>query len=733
MLKKMFFAFALAGLLCAAPAFQWRSVKINGMGYVSGVFASPQAPHDIYVRTDVGGAYRLDRTTAKWIPLLDGFSQDDSAQNVESITFDPKDGATLYSSVAWNTPHLDSMVAEVIVSHDKGSSWQPLGLAERGLSVGGNAYFSGTTGERLAVDPRNRGRLFYGTHKDGLWNYNGHAWHQVHGGLPAVTEAPGFVFVVADPGSQNVYAGVYKSGVWVSKDGGATWSNSGPAANPLRGVLGADGTLFVVFGSGEGSAQGSGGAVQKFRAGTWTNITPAGGVNNSFSGLTVDPADPKTLVAGLVHDMKFWRSSDQGASWKAIPNSTSAAHQPGYYAISSPKNPLEKAANWGDSSLLIDPAQPKRLYSANGYGVLVTEDMTAEPPAWAWLMENLNELVVQQIKVPPVANGADLLSVTADMIGFRHASRDKVPAESIGKFDWVAQGVSLAYSAAKPEYAAFVGWDQPTKKAKTGFTSDNGKTWEPFANVTPGSGGNIAMAAKDPMNLVWAPAAKTPIVYSKDGGRSWKQCRAGEGLLPQSWQLNNLWWSPQVLAADMILPNTFYFYANGAFFASRDGGANWDKVSTIEAAGPPVGYTIKAVLVTNPVKAGDIWLTLARNPNQSAPFRLLHSADGGKTFGVVESLARCSFIAFGKGNNERTPFLYAYGRARPSDYDGIFKSEDMGLTWLALSDNTQQFPSITTLEGDMRTKDLVYAGTAGRGIIYGFGPASGIAAGAPAH
>jgi hypothetical protein len=37
-----------------------------------------------------------------------------------------------------------------------------------------------------------------------------------------------------------------------------------------------------------------------------------------------------------------------------------------------------------------------------------------------------------------------------------------------------------------------------------------------------------------------------------------------------------------------------------------------------------------------------------------------------------------------------------------------------------------QFGEINSLDGDMRTRDLVYVGNGGRGIFYGFGPASGI-------
>jgi Bacterial Ig-like domain (group 2) len=53
--------------------FSWESVNTQGMGYVTGLVVHPLAPNDIYIRTDVGGAYRFDRTNQYWVPLLDQF------------------------------------------------------------------------------------------------------------------------------------------------------------------------------------------------------------------------------------------------------------------------------------------------------------------------------------------------------------------------------------------------------------------------------------------------------------------------------------------------------------------------------------------------------------------------------------------------------------------------------------------------------------------------------------
>src|ERR1019366_2170634 len=91
----------LAALSFAAHAqtstFAWKSVDIQGMGYVTGLMIHPLAPHDIYVRTDVGGAYPYARAAELWLPLMDRFGTAESAFGVESIAVDPSDANTVYA------------------------------------------------------------------------------------------------------------------------------------------------------------------------------------------------------------------------------------------------------------------------------------------------------------------------------------------------------------------------------------------------------------------------------------------------------------------------------------------------------------------------------------------------------------------------------------------------------------------------------------------------------------
>jgi photosystem II stability/assembly factor-like uncharacterized protein len=224
--------------------------------------------------------------------------------------------------------------------------------------------------------------------------------------------------------------------------------------------------------------------------------------------------------------------------------------------------------------------------------------------------------------------------------------------------------------------------------------------------------------------MVWAPHNAAP-VYSVDGGVTWSPAMSGGSSLPPSWQLSNEWWNGDVLAADQVSPGSYYYFNNGDFYASSDNGATWTNRGVAWPQDPH--WVIDVSIVTNPIKAGDVWMAFAANSNQTVPYQLIHSSDGGRTFAPVTTLQYANFVALGKGNDASTPFVYVHGRVPGDTADAIYKSEDSGATWIRISDpNRMQFGEINSLEGDMRTKDLVYVGLSGRGVMFGYGSASGI-------
>jgi hypothetical protein len=717
--------------------FSWESVNTQGMGYVTGLVIHPLTPNDIYIRTDVGGAYRYDRTNQYWIPLLDSFGMLQSeVYSILSVMPDPTDVNTVYIAAALGRTITNGNVfspAEVLVSHDKGTTWNATGLAAQGLYIGGNDDYRGTTGERLAVDPNQPSVVYLATQQNGLWQGTFTAapplmnWVQVGGGLPATTASPGISFVLFDPSggvtstgaTKNLYAGVKGSGVWASVDGGVSWMQIGSNPSPARAALAADATLFVSFGGDEGATSGS---VGRYQGGVWTDITPEGN-GLSYSGISADPTDAQVLVAAVNGNMQIFRSTDQGNTWSAIVMG-SFSYEPEFYPSG--------AGTWGNAALAIDPANPASVWQTNGYGVIETADMTAASTVWTWQMTNLEELVVQKVKVPPVLtvsstglSGADLMSVVADMVGFRYAGRDIVPDTTIASFQYVAQATGISYCASQPQNAAFVGWSEAdASQPMSGITSDNGLTWPAIPDTSPGTAGKIAMASDNPSNMVWAAVNASP-VYTTDGGTTWQTAMYNGAALPASWQLSNQWWTGDVLAPDLVAPGTFYYFDNGNFYYSSNGGATWTLGNTTWPQNPQ--YVINVSIVPNPATARDVWMTFQPDTNQPWTYPLVHSTDGGKTFSAIGTLANANYVAFGKGSTASMPFLYVHGRTAGATADAIYQSQDLGMTWIQISDPTlMQFGLIDSLDGDMRTQDLIYVGNSGRGIFYGYGPASGI-------
>ncbi|MGL5005282.1 MAG: hypothetical protein ACRDAM_20345, partial [Casimicrobium sp.] len=349
--------------------------------------------------------------------------------------------------------------------------------------------------------------------------------------------------------------GVYGSGVFVSNDGGANWSKmaGSPNAHPTRANVSPNGALFVSFGGDEGGKfkdQTIAGGVWRFANGAWKTMLP--NQNGTFTSIAIDPNNAKNVAVSRGGGRIIFRSVDGGDNWSEV-QKTVVQSEPAYYPKPKPSNYNAYVGEWGNAALVYDRAGG--AWQTNGFGTIYTPNLNTNTPAWEWRMNGFEELVVRKVKVPPLITvpgpnekGAELFSVVADMIGFRHTSVDQVPAATLGSIDYVSGATSIDFSAQKPEFMAWVGWDQDKGgwwAKRTGYSSDGGKTFTPFANETPGSGGVIAMSAADPQNMVWAPARWARPHVTFDGGKTWKvgiDASTGKELTG-AFQLSNEWWT----------------------------------------------------------------------------------------------------------------------------------------------------------------------------------------------
>src|SRR5450432_2923069 len=159
--------------------YTWRNVEIVGGGFVPGVLFHPAQQDLIYARTDIGGAYRWDAPTGRWIPLNDWIAKDDwNYTGIESIGLDPNDSNRLY--LAGGT-YIQSWASNgaIFRSTDQGATFA---VTPMPFKMGGNED-GRHAGERLAVDPADGSRLFFGSRNDGLWKSTdyGTTWSKVTG------------------------------------------------------------------------------------------------------------------------------------------------------------------------------------------------------------------------------------------------------------------------------------------------------------------------------------------------------------------------------------------------------------------------------------------------------------------------------------------------------------------------------------------------------------------------
>lgn len=805
---------AMITMLAAAPPvhaatppvtlFNWSSVPVRGMGTVTGIVISKKPPYNAYIRTDVGGGYRYDRARDRWLPMFDGFNTQASGGNtgLESIAVDPLAPNTVYAAstaiastfVQWGVSKY-SFAGEVLVSKDAGLTWTPTGLAAQGVVMGANGAFRDRTGERLMIDPRNTGVLYFASRANGIWRKIGAApWTQLGGGLPDPStltgynaaagadnsSIAGFTFVLADPAggalspaqgglSRHLYAGAYGAGVYESKDGGSSWALIGGGAAPMRGVIAPDGTLYVGF-----DTASQPGGVLKYSNGSWSDVSPQPGL--AVSGLAMDPTSPKVLMAAS--GRTIYRSTDGGVSWAAQSQNMGApdANVPG--STVNPTAPLYYG-DWSSNyigQVAVDPANPAVAWWVNGFGVARTDNVNAAQPFYAWHMNNLEELDTQMVRVPPqprAQGGADLIFATDDMIGFRIANRLQTPSSTFNPanvpvnpawawanpgwsvypqpFPTVAGGTSLDYAAKQPNNLVFVGFHEWQFWPVYGVSKDNGRTWNAFPTMpaemlwsqgrqvySAAYGGQVAMSPTNPANIVWAPSRGTWPQYTKDGGKTWALAQNLDHgpmpnpfdpqnnddvhytSLPQSWP-NTIspWLSAAILAADRADPagQRFYYSDGFNFYVSNDGGANWHQ--TVKCCNLPT-WNVHPTIVSHPVRAGEVWVSFARNSENATPNLLYRSTDGGNSFSPVPGVASAEYMAFGKGLSASVPAIYLFGRIGSATQDTMYVSTDDAKTWSQISDpSKQQFPGIISMDGDLRTANLVYVATQGRGVMMG--------------
>ena len=254
---------------------------------MDGLIFSPVREGLAFARTDIGGAYRWDKATKRWVPLNDwAGGKDGNLLGCEKHRGGPDKRRPLYLALGTYTSN-GSGNGAIVRTADGGGTWKRTDMP---FKMGGNED-GRSAGERLAVDPNQSSVVFMGSRNDGLWKSAdaGATWAKVDS-FPVTgrTNGIGVVFEVFDKTSGTrghatpvVYAAVSQDGpgLYRSADGGVTWqavAGQPTGLLPHHGLLAADGSLYVTYGNAPGPNGMSGGAVWKYdtKTAAWTDISP---------------------------------------------------------------------------------------------------------------------------------------------------------------------------------------------------------------------------------------------------------------------------------------------------------------------------------------------------------------------------------------------------------------------------------------------------------------------------
>jgi hypothetical protein len=698
----------------AGRAYRWRNAVMGGTGFITGVLFHPSVPGLAYARTDIGGAYRWDDRTDRWIPLTDHIGWDDSnLLGVEAIAVDPAHPNRVYLALGTYTQSWAGNGA-VLRSEDRGATWKRTDLT---VKLGANEDGRGC-GERLLVDPRNCDTLWLGTRHDGLLKSTdrGATWKAVS--FPGTPSATGQGITLLVAAGRSVYAG------WGDSDGtadhpnlyrtsdGKTWEPvpgqpTGAAAKvPIRAAYDRlTRELYVTYANAPGPNGQSDGSVHKLRTanGKWTDVTPvkpggaaADGGTDSFGygGVAVDARRPGTLVVSTNNrwaeiDTVF-RSTDGGRTWKSLKDTAVLDVSETPYLNWGKDEPK---FGWWIQAVGLDPFDSEHVVYGTGATLYGTRDLKR----WAPQIRGLEEASVVTLVSPPTGE-AHLISGSRDIGVLYHERLTASPSRGMATNPVFGSSIALAQAAAKPSYVVRTGSGDQGNGA---WSNDGGQTWTPFASqpaVAKDAPGPIVTNA-DGSVLLWTLAHWDGTVYpthrSADNGATWAEVAS----LPKG----------AVLVADPVDPTCFYAFdtATGTLFASTDSGRTF----TARATGLNSGDREFQLAVT-PGRSGHLWLSLKWNG-------LYRSVDGGVTFTKVASCWASYTLGFGKAADGASyPAIYMVGATET--ITAVYRSDDEAKTWVRVNDDQHQWGWIgAAITGDPRVYGRVYIATNGRGVQYG--------------
>ncbi len=697
--------------------YNWESVTIGGGGYITGMKIHPLDSNIIYMRTDVGGAYRWNSDLEKMEQIIN--LREGNYYGVAGIAIHPTNKDIIYLAVDRKN------VAEksaILKSTNRGDSWEVIPTPS-GVKFGANGGRNNSNtddrdreGSPIAITPNNINELWVGSREKGLWKLTGTSWQRIaQNTMPDNDLENSIRNVFFHPQNSNyIFVGYYNYGVYRSSNGGSSFASINGGNNDLKDVsdlsISTDGTQLFAACRNNGI----------YRLNTpltntnWTNTNiPDENQGYGYLTVTTSPHDNDIVVASPAGTSgnnfeRLYVSYDSGANWIKKDDVT----------ISSIYTWQQNDANGQHpSQITFDPINPDRLYYTCWSGLWHTPNWQSNQVDWTNTMNLGHEEIINcgLAEFPPNNDGNVLGVNSGDHTGWVISDPTDFPEEDIKDLTSPSggfiKGAGFAICDQHPQNMAISSTNRWTDSdGYLLYSTDAGASFTKADGYQTSWGkANIAFAKGDPDNIV--VACSDGIKYSTDHGATFNSASGISGIEVA----NAVFYSQRILASDFVVNNRFYVYkrTDGTVYRSTNSGQNWNYRGTVPFTLSNEGNSTR--LRATPGKAGHLWIN---HHNHG----LHRSTDGGSTWTKINTVSKAIATAIGKEKEvDGYPTIYMFGQLTGEPEPWFYRSTTEGASWERISDEQDFFlgARIKHLVADRNEFGKVYVGTAGMGVWSG--------------
>jgi photosystem II stability/assembly factor-like uncharacterized protein len=686
---------------------KFRSIGPAAGGRVARVVGIAGNPLIYYAATASGGVWTSTDGGITWKPIFD----EQPISSIGSIAVAPSDPNVIY--VGSGEANIRGNVAAgngIYKSIDSGKTWTHVWKQEGQIGT-------------MAVHPRN----------------------------PDVA----FAAVLGHAFGPNPERGVYRT-----RDGGKTWQqvlakNADTGASDVALDSSNPNIVFAGFWQARrkpwdlvSGGPGSGLHVSRDGGGTWKQLTGKGLPEGVWGkvGVAVAPSDGRRVYAIIEAEAGgLFRSDDGGESWERVTGDRRLRQRAWYYSTVTvnptnaddvwiPNVPMLRSIDGGRTfkpvkgihhgdhhDIWIDPADPKRMVSANDGGVDVTTDNGETWHATLLPIAQFYHVAVDN-SVPYRVHGA------MQDLGTASVPSNSLSKNGITRGDWFGVGGGEAgHTVSDPsdpnivyagEYLGYISrYDHRARQARhVGAWPENPSGWAAsdsryrFQWTAP-----IAISPHDP-NVVYHGG--NVLFKTADGGQTWAVISPDLTTNDKSKQQ----WAGGPITGDNTGVETYctifaiaesprqkdLIWAgsdDGLVHVTRDGGKTWTNVTT-HVPGMPAFGTV-SLIEPSPFDAGTAYVVVDNHRQDDMRPYLWKTIDHGRTWTSLSvKLPQDVYLHAVREDPKNKGTLYL-GTER-----GVMFSTDGGQSWRALKLN---LPTVAVHDVVVKDNDLV-VGTHGRSI-----------------